>query len=172
MSFSHSTKLWLFVSIPRQVVQIRAQENVLQEFPVSTSVHGTGEQEGSLRTPTGWHHIAQKIGDGLPSGAILKGRTFIGVVWEPGVAVAEDPVLTRILWLAGDEEHNQNTFNRYIYFHGTHDEENIGQPLSHGCIRLRNSDMISLYNEAFENMLVYLAKNDEEPVWTPFLSAT
>lgn len=136
----------LHVSIPHQTVELRDGDSVLWQAPVSTSQFGTGEIPGSFRTPLGKFHIDEKIGDGAPCGAVFKARVPTGDVWQPGLAVESDLILTRILWLAGDEPHNLNTKNRYIYFHGTNHEDRIGTPASHGCIRLKNDDILALYD--------------------------
>lgn len=136
----------LIVSIARQTVQLLDGDAVVWQAPVSTSQFGTGEVPGSFRTPLGKFHIDEKIGGGAPWGAVFKARVPTGDVWQPGMAVESDLILTRILWLAGDEPHNLNTKNRYIYFHGTNHEEKIGTPASHGCIRLRNDDMLALHD--------------------------
>ena len=138
-------KISLHVSVARQTAEVRAASGkVLRSFPVSTSRYGLGSEPGSLRTPLGHFRIAEKIGDGAPLGTVFQSRVSTG---DSGLHVTEgDLVLTRILWLDGLEEHNGNTHDRYIYFHGTNHESRIGQPASHGCIRLRNSDMVELFN--------------------------
>lgn len=122
-------------------------------LPVSTALKGAGEVQGSFCTPRGLHRVEQKIGDQLPLGAVFKARQWTGEVWSaelheqyPG----RDWILTRILWLAGCEpQRNQggevDTLQRYIYLHGTPDCEPMGVPRSHGCVRLRNADMLRLF---------------------------
>lgn len=136
----------LQVSIERQTVEVKRGGEIEWSAPVSTSAYGTGFMPGSYRTPTGRFCIAEKIGDGLPLGARLVGRVWTGEVWTPGEMVAGDWILTRILWLDGLEEKNRNTKARFIYFHGTNQEDKIGTPSSHGCIRLRNADMVELFD--------------------------
>jgi lipoprotein-anchoring transpeptidase ErfK/SrfK len=119
--------------------------NIVGSWPCSTSKFGIGSEEGSNRTPLGAFVIREKHGAGAPYGTIFKSRQPAGL-WAPGQSVAEDLVLSRILWLHGQEPHNANTFQRYIYIHGTNDEHGIGRPLSHGCIRLRNLDVIDLFD--------------------------
>jgi L,D-transpeptidase YbiS len=131
------------ISIDHQELRVLDDGQIVATFPVSTSAKGTGFKEGSLRTPTGRFRIAQSIGDGEPWGTIFKGRTPVGV-WRPGDGNEGDLVLTRILTLDGLDPRNRNTLSRYIYIHGTNDEEHIGFPASHGCVRLRNDDMIRL----------------------------
>jgi lipoprotein-anchoring transpeptidase ErfK/SrfK len=137
------------VEIPRQRVVVWAGEELLWEAPVSTSALGGGENEGSYQTPRGDHVVVEKIGAGAPLGAVFKSRQLTGEIWSPDASPVEDDlILTRILWLAGTEPHNANSQQRYIYFHGTNHEDTIGTPASHGCIRLRNEDMIRLFDYA------------------------
>jgi hypothetical protein len=114
-------------------------------FDISTSEKGMGFEEGSYRTPAGRFRICEKIGDGEPSGTIFKARKPVGI-WRPGERCDEDLVLTRILRLDGLDPANRNTLQRFIYIHGTNNEAAIGRPAGHGCVRLRNDDMIALYD--------------------------
>jgi lipoprotein-anchoring transpeptidase ErfK/SrfK len=123
-------------------------EAVTATWPVSTSRFGLGFEEGSFRTPTGRFRIAEKIGEGAPAGMIFQSRIATGKVADQGGE--EDLVLTRILWLEGLDPQNANTRQRYIYIHGTNQEHLIGTPASHGCIRLRNNDMIELFDRVRE----------------------
>jgi lipoprotein-anchoring transpeptidase ErfK/SrfK len=134
------------VSIAQQTVEVIEHGRRIWAAPVSTARAGTGCQEGSLQTPLGRFTVAEKIGDGAPLGAIFKSRVPTGEIWTPGQRMEEDLILTRILWLDGAEPHNANTKARYIYFHGTNHEAEIGTPASHGCIRLRNADMLHLFD--------------------------
>lgn len=109
---------------------------------------------GSLQTPRGWHVIRAKIGDGAPVNTVFVGRRPTGEIYSPELAKqydARDWILTRILWLSGLEVNKNrlgsvDTMRRYIYIHGTPDEVPMGVVGSHGCIRMRNSDMIALFN--------------------------
>jgi len=116
---------------------------VAAEFPVSTSKFGLGFEEGSFKTPTGKFRIARKIGGRAMPWTIFRARKSTGYLAKPGGQ--EDLVLTRILTLDGLERHNANSLARYIYIHGTNQEDLIGTPASHGCVRLRNADMICLH---------------------------
>ena len=121
-------------------------ERVLASFAVSTSGFGLGSEPGSNNTPLGRFAIGEKIGDGAPMGAVFVGRTPTGEIAafeNPGDPA--DRVTTRILWLDGLESANANTRERYIYIHGTNHEEQIGQPCSHGCVRMRNADVVQLF---------------------------
>ena len=133
----------LDVSIEHQSMILRRDGELLMEAPVSTASNGTGCEAGSFRTPTGEFIIREKIGEGAPPLTSFKGRLPIRV-WK-GEA-SNDAILTRILWLEGLDEENANSYCRFIYFHGTHAEDLIGQPASLGCIRLRNDDMLKLFD--------------------------
>ena len=134
----------LLIDTEAQTLQVLGEEGLIATYPVSTSKFGLGFQEGSFRTPTGRFRIAEKIGEEAPPWMIFKSRLQIGRLADPGGE--EDLVLTRILWLEGLDPENENTRDRYIYIHGTNQEELIGTPASHGCVRLRNDDMIELFN--------------------------
>jgi L,D-transpeptidase YbiS len=139
----------IHVDVTAQRVSAVRDGKTIWEAPVSTSRHGCGEEPDSYRTPRGKHRVAEKIGDGEPIGAVFKSRRPTGEVWSPQSEKSnEDMILTRILWLAGEEPHNATSQSRYIYFHGTNQEELLGQPASHGCIRLSNRDMLKLYEYA------------------------
>ena len=116
----------------------------IASYPISTSKFGLGVEEGSFRTPTGRFQISDKIGEGEPAWMSFKGRVPTGMIASSGGE--EDLILSRILWLHGIDPDNANTRDRYIYIHGTNQEEQIGKQASHGCIRLLNLDMIELFN--------------------------
>lgn len=123
---------------------------VLRSWICSTAKAGLGQQNGSGCTPTGWHEIGEKIGGGLPEGAILKGRKWTGEVWRDGDERNGDLILSRAMWLRGLETgHNLggdvDTWSRYIYIHGTNQPELLGQSVSHGCIRLSNAAVMELF---------------------------
>jgi lipoprotein-anchoring transpeptidase ErfK/SrfK len=122
------------------------------EAPISTSRFGLGFENGSRKTPTGTFCIYQKIGDQMPVGTVFKGRkpvtTPVDWTTEP------DLITSRILWLDGLEEENAATKERYIYIHGTNQEQLIGQAASSGCIRMRNSDVIRLFDQVDVGALV------------------
>ena len=134
----------LRVSVRDQMLEVYdAAGQVIRRYPVSTSAFGLGSEPGSLRTPLGRFRIAEKIGGEAPLGAVFKSRVHTG---EIGLDSTDaDLVLTRIFWLDGMEPHNVNTHGRYIYIHGTNHEDKVGEPVSHGCIRLRNADVIDLF---------------------------
>lgn len=132
------------VSISSQRLSLWDGERLVRSWPVSTSKYGIGFKEGSLKTPVGGFVVKEKHGDGAEEGTIFKARQPVGV-WRPGMDVEEDLVLTRILRLDGIEGRNANTFDRYVYIHGTNGEDRIGRPASHGCVRLRNREMVELF---------------------------
>lgn len=143
------------VSIADQILRLLDEEGgVLAQYPVSTALKGAGERRGSGCTPRGRHVVRAKIGDGQPLATVFVGRRPTGEVWTPERAVQfpeRDWILTRILWLSGCERGvnrlgDCDTMQRYIYIHGTPDTEPMGVPLSHGCIRMRNADVIELFD--------------------------
>jgi len=123
-------------------------------YSVSTSKHGVGEQNGSFCTPRGRHIVRAKIGAGQPLGAVFARRRPTGEVWTPAMHAANpgrDWILTRILWLSGCEPGfnrlgDVDTMRRYVYIHGSHDNAEMGKPGSIGCVRMRNSDIIELFD--------------------------
>lgn len=127
---------------------------LLRQYPVSTALKGPGELSGSHCTPRGLHRIAEKIGAGAPLYSVFKSRQPTGEIWTPELDARypdRDWILTRILWLAGQEPgRNQggqvDTHDRYIYIHGTSEEHRLGTPVSHGCIRMSNSDVLDLFD--------------------------
>ena len=139
------TQHQIVVSTREQKLALIDRGNVLAIYPVSTSKFGLGDWRGSRYTPLGKMQIAKKIGDNAPPGAVFKDRLRTGeivAVDSPG----RDPIVTRILWLRGMEAQNANAFSRDIYIHGTPEERRIGTPASYGCIRMRSSDIIHLYD--------------------------
>ncbi|MEM0896530.1 MAG: L,D-transpeptidase [Verrucomicrobiota bacterium] len=132
------------VDVQRQRLVVSDDGEELASFPVSTSKFGLGSEEGSLRTPLGAFAIAEKIGEGAARGTIFKSRKPEGQ-WDGSPSEA-DMVLTRILWLDGCDPHNANSKDRYIYIHGTNQEDLIGTPASIGCVRMMNADVETLFS--------------------------
>jgi hypothetical protein len=135
----------IVISTREQKLALLDRGNVMATYPVSTSKFGLGDWRGSRFTPLGRLQIAEKIGDNAPPGTVFKDRRRTGeivIANSPG----RDPIVTRILWLRGLEAQNANAFGRDIYIHGTPEEWKIGSPASYGCIRMRSSDVIQLYN--------------------------
>ena len=135
----------LHVSISRQEVTLLRPGRPPLVFPVSTARAGTGMDPDSGKTPVGKFRIAEKIGADEPVGTIFSGRRPVGL-WQPGIPSDRDLILTRILWLDGIDPENANTLGRFIYFHGTNHEDQIGTPASCGCIRMRNADILALFS--------------------------
>ena len=127
---------------------------VIAQYPVSTALNGAGEEKNSYRTPRGRHIVRAKIGAHAPINSVFKGRRPTGEIWTPELGTLQpgrDWILTRILWLSGCEPGrnrlgNVDSMQRYIYIHGTPDSEPMSAPYSHGCIRMRNSDVIELFD--------------------------
>lgn len=135
----------MLVSLKEQRMALYHKGKRVATFPVSTSKFGVGDRPGSNCTPVGELEVASKIGDGQPLGMVFKGRRPTGEVLPPN-APGRDPIVTRILWLRGRESGTRNAFNRYIYIHGTPEEDKIGKPASYGCIRMRSRDIAQLYD--------------------------
>jgi len=135
----------IVISTRDQKLAVLDRGTLLTTYPVSTSKFGLGDYSRSSRTPLGELEVAKKIGDNAPLGAVFKDRIRTGEIVAPN-SPGRDPIVTRILWLRGREAQNANAFGRYIYFHGTPEERVIGRPASYGCIRMRSSDIIQLYN--------------------------
>ncbi len=140
-------------------INLDAADNL--RFPVSTAAKGIGNRLDSLQTPFGIHRIRQKIGGGQPLGAVFKAREPSGKVVKHMDNRDEDEITSRILWLDGLEEGVNrggvyDTFSRYIYIHGTSDEKRIGQAVSGGCIRMKNDDVIALFDQVLINDLVII----------------
>ena len=139
------TQHHIVISTRDQKLAVLDRGTLLAIYRVSTSKFGLGDYLGSSRTPIGELEIAKKLGDNAPFGAVFKDRIRTGEIVTPN-APGRDPIVTRILWLRGREAQNANAFGRYIYIHGTPEERLIGKPASYGCIRMRSSDIIHLYN--------------------------
>ena len=138
----------------RQKVKQLIREQVIKSYPISTALKGIGQNKNSFQTPIGTHYIRAKIGKDLPALSIFEARRPTGRIWNKEDAESHpnhDWILSRILWLSGKELGVNrlgtiDTMQRYIYIHGTPDESQLGKPLSHGCIRMSNDDVIELFN--------------------------
>lgn len=144
----------IHIDLPTQSLELREANAVLMRFPISSSARGTGTEPGSFKTPTGRFCISEKIGDGQPLGMIFKSRVPTGELGNPDNP--EDLIQTRILRLHGLEESNANTMERFIYIHGTNHETQIGTPASHGCIRMRNAEIATLFDAVEPGTTVYI----------------
>jgi L,D-transpeptidase YbiS len=133
----------IHISVREQRLTLKSGAKTLGAYPVSTSRFGLGTEEGSMKTPTGRFRIADKIGAGMPPGTVFKSRRPVKVTKK--LLREDDLVMTRILWLDGLDPGNANTHERFIYIHGTNHEESLGEPASHGCIRMKKSDLLELF---------------------------
>lgn len=145
----------LLVSVARQTLTVFDDHGVARrEYPVSTAKAGVGEISGSYQTPRGRHLIRAKIGAGQPENTVFVRRRPTGELWTPELAAqfpGRDWILTRILWLSGCESGRNrlgcvDTMRRYVYIHGSPDSAEMGLPGSHGCIRMRNADIVELFD--------------------------
>jgi lipoprotein-anchoring transpeptidase ErfK/SrfK len=158
------TDFFLDISIPRQHLSIIDCGKVIRSYPISSAKNGVGEKRGSECTPTGWHSIRAKIGSGLPINSVFVGRRATGEIYNDELGRSypqRDWILTRILWLGGLEPGKNrygevDTCRRYIYIHGTPDEPMIGSPASHGCIRMKNADVLDLFDRVKSGVKVYI----------------
>src|SRR5947209_1999011 len=139
------TQHQIVISTREQKLALLDRGNVMAIYPVSTSKFGLGDWRGSRFTPLGHLQVAEKIGGNAPPGTVFKDRLRTGEIIQAN-APGRDPIVTRILWLRGLETQNANAFGRDIYIHGTPEEWKIGSPASYGCIRMRSSDIIQLYD--------------------------
>jgi lipoprotein-anchoring transpeptidase ErfK/SrfK len=131
-----------------------------KSYPISTSSRGTGNREGSFQTPRGVHRICEKYGAGAPQGRIFRDRIDTGENWPIG-RLGENLILTRILRLEGLEEGVNrgpgiDSYERYIYIHGTNNEHRIGEPFSQGCICMKNADIVELFDSTPEGAVVFI----------------
>jgi L,D-transpeptidase YbiS len=144
----------LIANLSRQTLTLLRNEEPERTWPVSTAKNGPGEEKGSGCTPRGQHVIRAKIGAACPPGAIFVGRRATGEIYSPELAEQfpeRDWMLTRILWLGGCEPGKNrwgevDTMRRYIYIHGCPDTEPMGVAASYGCIRMRNADIVELFD--------------------------
>jgi lipoprotein-anchoring transpeptidase ErfK/SrfK len=134
----------IYISIGEQKLRLFEGDELVAEYVVSSAANGIGFEEGSYCTPTGRFEVSEKIGDGEPLRTIFKSRKPIGV-WD-GTPSDEDMILSRILRLNGLDAQNANSMERYIYIHGTNHEALLGEPSSHGCIRMANADIVELFD--------------------------
>lgn len=140
----------ILIDLKTQRLIFKKGEEKESVFLISSGAAGIGMEPGSNKTPVGRFRIARKIGAGVSLGTVFKGRVPVGV-WPGDSSGAfydddNDLITSRILWLEGVDEANANTFDRYIYIHGTNHEEKLGTSCSHGCIRMSNKDIIRLFD--------------------------
>jgi L,D-transpeptidase YbiS len=144
------------IDITRQELSLLDEDAnaLLARYAISTALHGPGETQGSGCTPRGLHRVRAKVGAGCPTGTVFVGRRPTGEMYSPELAASHpgrDWILSRILWLTGCEPGINrggavDTLRRYIYIHGCPDDCAMGVPLSHGCVRMRNADVVALFD--------------------------
>ncbi len=155
------------ISIDSQTLDlINNQDEVISKYLISSAIKGTGQASGSYCTPLGQHIIRAKIGSGQPENTVFVGRRSTGEIYSPELASqfpGRDWILTRILWLSGcDVGFNRlgsvDTMRRYIYIHGSPDSVHMGKPGSIGCIRMRNADIVDLFDRVTAGIPVNIAQ--------------
>lgn len=152
----------LVVDVARQSLGLLEAGRLAFEAAISTALNGLGCEEGSYRTPTGWHRIHARVGAGAEPGSVFRNRVATGEVWR-GEAREEDLILTRVLTLDGLEAGwnrgpGRDSLERFIYLHGTNQEGQLGRPVSHGCVRLANADVLDLFDRVVEGDLLLIAE--------------
>ncbi len=152
--FEKRPRSYLEVDIGAQSLTVWRDGARMRDYPVSTALKGPGELSGSEQTPRGWHKVRAKIGGGAEPGTVFRGRRATGELWSPALAAQHpqrDWILSRILWLSGLEPGRNrlgqvDSMRRYIYIHGCPDTEPLAEPRSHGCVRMRNAEVIELFD--------------------------
>ena len=161
---NHNFDANIIIDISEQRLYLIKNSSITESFPISTSKFGEGSTENSFKTPLGNHKIKDKIGDNADLNTIFVSRINTkrkASIISEDIDSDDDHVTSRILWLDGQEEglnkgKGVDSYNRYIYIHGTHEEGLIGQKASHGCIRMFNNDVIYLYDIVKEGTNVYI----------------
>jgi lipoprotein-anchoring transpeptidase ErfK/SrfK len=154
------------VDINSQRLTLLDDKSIIYTASVSTAKNGAGEVTGSEKTPRGWHCIRAKIGSDAITNTVFVGRRPTGEIYSPDLRNQHpnrDWILTRILWLSGLEPgfnrlRQVDTMRRYIYIHGCPDEDEMGTPSSHGCIKMRNEEIIELFNLVEPGMRIYIVE--------------
>lgn len=144
---------WIHISVDRQRLALMQGARRLGDWPVATGRAGVSERNGSGGTPRGWHVVRARIGAGAPRGTVFVGRRPTGEIHDAELFArypGRDWILTRILWLSGLEPGRNrlgsvDTMRRYIYIHGGPDATPVGEPGSRGCVRMRNDDVMALF---------------------------
>ena len=157
------------IDIARQELLLIEDGDIARRYAVSTALNGPGEKEGSECTPRGQHVISEMFGHNAPLNAVFVARKATGEVWSRELATEHpdrDWILTRILWLDGCEDGRNHggkvdTKRRFIYIHGTPDTEPMGQARSHGCIRMRNADIVELFERVREGTPVEIVAGEQ-----------
>jgi len=158
---------YAYVSIKHQYLFLIENDSTIRKYPISTATNGIGTKENSNKTPYGMHTIKEKIGEQVPYAGILESRVYYGrkaKIISDKKNAKKDYVTTRIMWLQGEEYginkgKNVDSYSRYIYIHGTPEEGFIGEPASHGCIRMKNTDVIEFFNLIEVGTPIYILEN-------------
>lgn len=158
--------MYIDVNIEQQMLWLKEGHLVIHAYSISTALNGVGEQANSECTPRGEHQIAKLIGKNEAADTVFVGRVPTGEIYSKSLDnefPQRDWILSRIVWLSGCEFHKNkggqvDTFSRYIYIHGTPDDVTLGVPGSHGCIRMRNADIIELFELLELDMKVYISE--------------
>lgn len=167
---SHTlSQAWLYIQLSTQTLFKMRGREIAASYPISSGAAGEGTEADSWKTPPGLHRVKHRIGDGVPLGGILKARAYTGQtaeIFRDAYRRAPDHVTTRILWLEGLESGVNrglspdgrvvDSYRRHIYIHGTAEEGLIGQKASKGCIRMRNQDVLALYESVPAGTLVLI----------------
>ncbi|MBI2279885.1 MAG: L,D-transpeptidase [Bacteroidetes bacterium] len=157
---------FLYVSVKYQSLYLIKNQKVIKKYPVSTSTYGIGNKFNSNQTPLGLHTVKRKIGENVPLGGLFYSRVYSGktakIFVEQEKSLTDD-VTSRIMWLHGEEPginkgRDIDSYKRFIYIHGTSEEGYIGVPASHGCIRMKNADIIELFDTVQEEIPVIILK--------------
>lgn len=151
---TQTSNRWIRVDVSAQTLTLFDGAHEVKQWQVSTALNGVGERRDTGCTPRGMHHVRIKIGAGCPINTVLVGRRPSGEIYDVELAEVQperDWILTRILWLTGRQSGinrggDCDTLRRYIYIHGCPDSEPMGIPLSHGCIRMWNQDVVELFD--------------------------
>lgn len=154
----------LYVSIKDQQLYHLKRNKIINQYPISSAKKGVGNATGSEKTPLGLHYIKEKHGEDTPLNGRMIGRVYYGqiaTIFKDTTSSKTDDITSRILWLCGEEEGinkggNIDSYQRYIYIHGTSEEGKIGQPASHGCIRMKNDDVVELFSNVKLNTRVLI----------------
>ena len=158
------THRYIHISVADQRLLLIENNKILFDVMIATAKNGVGEQSGSECTPRGWHKIRAKIGSDCPENTVFIGRRPTGELWSEKLEnehPGRDWILTRIMWLSGlqvgfNRSGTQDTMRRYVYIHGCPDTIPMGVPDSHGCIRMRNSEVIQLFDMVEAGIAVFI----------------
>ena len=155
---------FICIEIKNQKLYLVNKKKIADIYSISSSEKGVGNTAGSHKTPTGIHRIKSKIGDNVPINSRFIGRKLTGEIVDIISDTSKgdlDIISTRIMWLSGEEYginkgNGIDSYERYIYIHGTNEEGRIGTPSSHGCVRMKNKDVIDLYRKVEVGTLVLI----------------